>query len=150
MDIASPRLPEPPRPLLRNLLVCAGWVLGAVFSYAGFLVLELYWNFAEWKPRGDWVTWVLLGWIASTLVALWLLARIGRNRIGEAAAILSSVALLVLGLIAFPAEPLSEGLFGREASSPLWYRGTRTLLMALPLLRLGAEYLPARRAKSSV
>ena len=44
------------------------------------------------------------------------------------------LALLILGFYVLPSEPLNQGLFARERPSPLWYRGARLGVLALPAL----------------
>ena len=48
--------------------------------------------------------------------------------------LLLSLFLLGLGAYVSRAEPLSNGLLGREASSPWWYRGARLSVLALPVV----------------
>jgi hypothetical protein len=57
-----------------------------------------------------------------------------RHGIVRLVSIMTCAFLLGLAIYTFPAEPLTTGLFARELSSPLWYRGGRLVLMTIPLL----------------
>lgn len=115
------------------VLVILGWLLAGTGLYLGCLVLEYYWNFAEWRPRWDWITGAILVWISASSAVLYLLSSIPAGRVSAAISLLACLSLAVVAGIALPPEPLREGLFGREVSSPLWYRGGRLLVMALPM-----------------
>ncbi len=138
-----------PAPIKRQLWIGLGWVFSGLALYLGCLVLDLYWNLAEWKPRWDWTAFLLFAWIAASLLTYRLLTRSLGGTLSITISLIVSVALASLGIYAAKAELLSEGLFGREASSPLWYRGGRLVLMALPLI-LCVTILNKRRRTRSI
>ena len=55
------------------------------------------------------------------------------------------LALLALAVYVLPPEPMTQGLFAREARSPLWYRAARFVLLALPGVFWGLGELHRRK-----
>jgi hypothetical protein len=109
-------------------------LLAGAALYLPLLLLDCYWNLSNWHPRLDWPALVLFVWLLLDLALLRLLLRKARTKIPRAFAFVICLLLLALGLYALPAEPLSTGLFARQAPSPWWYRGARLILLALPAL----------------
>ena len=118
----------------KALLLSAGWLLAAGALYFGILLLECYWNLVDWTPRWDWAAASLLAWNAATLAAMGRMARATPHPLSRGMSLLLSLFLLGLGAYVSRAEPLSNGLLGREASSPWWYRGARLSVLALPVV----------------
>jgi hypothetical protein len=117
----------------RALLLSAGW-LGAVTSlWLCLLVLDIYLDLVSWHPRWDETVALILGCTLTALFGIGFLARTTRERPVRIMSLMLCVFLVGLGIYAFPSEPLSTELFGRVEASPGWYRGTRVLVMALPL-----------------
>ncbi len=116
----------------RPILLSFAWIAASVAFYACFLFLELYWNLVTWRPRLDLISVLLVGAIIVLVCVFdWLANRI-ELRLSRVIAMLCSVALLALGIYTFPREPLSEGLLGRQAASPLLYRSLRLVGLGLP------------------
>ncbi len=119
---------------MRSFLLVLGWVAVVGWIYLVLLGLELDWNLVDWSPRADWRTGVLLLGGTAGLFATWFLSGAAHNRVVRALCFLAPLALLGLGIYVLPPEPLTHGLFARSSASPLWYRGGRLLITALPAL----------------
>ena len=118
----------------RVLLLTAGWIVAALGLYLAVLGLEFTWNAYNWHPTLDLVGGSMLLGVSVSLLVLAMLARASCDWLSRSASLIVSLALVVLGVYTLPAEPLSQGLFGRESPSPVWYRAGRLLIMALPLV----------------
>ena len=116
----------------RAILLSLGWLLSAAVLYAALVALELYWNLYDWQPKLDLIALGLILGILAVLAAIRLLARAGKDRFSRGVSLAICLALLALAVYVVPAEPLTQGLFGREASSPFWYRAGRFVVLALP------------------
>jgi hypothetical protein len=134
----------------RTLLLSFGWLAAGTGLYAASLLLDVYWNLFNWKPRWDWPTYVLIGAALASLIGLGRLARTQRDRPTQAIALTVCLGLVIVACVALAAEPLSEGLLGRESASPWWYRAGRLVIMSLPLaLWLRATLSGVERGPSS-
>ena len=120
--------------MTRAALVAFGWLFAAATLYLVLLLLELYWNLFQWDPKWDARTVGMLGLVSGVVVLTAFLARGSQHPFTRVLSGLLSAALLSLGFYVLPAEALTEGLFARTAPSPFWYRGTRCVVMGLPLL----------------
>jgi hypothetical protein len=129
----------------RALFFTLGWFMASLALYVSLLLLDVYWNLVSWHPRLDWTVLTLMAWTFAATLSLGLLARFTRDKASQVISVSICVLLLSLGAYAFPPEPLSAGLFGRVASSPLWYRGGRLLVMGLPLVLWAWAKRPAVR-----
>jgi hypothetical protein len=118
----------------RCLLLHIGWVLAAGGLYLPLLLLDVYWNLVRWHPRLDWMGSALLVWVLAAIVAIAWLVRVAQDPVSRGVSLALSVFLVGLGAYACQPEPLTTGLFERESSSPLWYRGARLLIMGLPFI----------------
>lgn len=116
----------------RAILLSLGWLLAAVGLYAALVMLELYWNLYDWQPKLDLNASGLIFGMLALLAAIRLLARASGNRFSRGSSLVICLALLALAVYVVPAEPLTEGLFAREATSPFWYRAARFAVLALP------------------
>jgi hypothetical protein len=105
----------------RALFLTLGWFMASLALYVPLLLLDVYWNLVSWRPRCDWTVLTLMAWTFAATLSLGLLARSTRDKVSQVISVSICVVLLVMGAYAFPPEPLSTGLFGRVASSPLWY-----------------------------
>jgi hypothetical protein len=118
--------------LKRALLRIGGWLIAAIWLYTALLILDLYWNIATWRPAWDGTALALIAGVGLGLTAFGFLARSSSTRTERAVGLLIALFFLGLALYVFPAEPLTEGLFARKMSSPLWYRAARLLVMFFP------------------
>ena len=118
----------------RALFFSLGCLVASTALYVSLLLLDIYWNLVSWHPRWDWTVSTLIALTFASTLSLGLLARSPRDRPSRVISLVVCVLLLSLGAYALPPEPLSAGLFGRLASSPLWYRGARLVVMGLPLV----------------
>jgi hypothetical protein len=116
----------------RQFLVTAGWLAGMTALYVGLLLVEGYWNLFDWEPKWNWTSLGLAGWLVLVLAVLAFLARAARGALSNTVSLLTSMLLIALAVHVTPAEPLSEGLLGRTASSPIWYRVARLFTLVLP------------------
>jgi hypothetical protein len=130
----------------RAILLSLGWLLAAAGLYAALVTLELYWNLYDWQPKLDLVALGLILGMFAVLAAIRLLARAGCDRFSRGVSLAICLALLALAVYVVPPEPLTQGLFGREAPSPLWYRAGRFVVLALPSAFWGLGFM--RRWKS--
>ena len=120
--------------MIRGILLLLGWVGAAFALWVLLVVLEIYWNLYDWQPKADSIALGLGFGIFSAVAGMWLLARARRQVAARGASLVMCLALLVLGVYVLPPEPLNTGLFAREQASPLWYRGGRLAVLALPAL----------------
>jgi hypothetical protein len=116
----------------RAIFVTFAWIMAAVGLYAAVVVLEFYWNVWDWQPNLDLFAWGLMVAIFGFVLVMRLLAPSSRDRTSQGVSLLLCVALLVLGFYVLAPEPLTQGLFAREGSSPFWYRFGRVVVLALP------------------
>ena len=120
--------------MTRAILLILGWLVACLALWVLLVVLEIRWNLFDWQPKVDSLA-LGFGFGVSLVVAcMWLLACASRKLAARGVSLVMCLALLVLGVYVLPAEPLSQGLFSRERVSPLWYRGGRLALLALPAL----------------
>ena len=118
--------------MTRAILLTLAWVLAALGLYASLVALEFYWNVWDWQPNLDLIAWGLMVAIFGFVLAMRLLAPASRDRCSQGVSLVLCVALLVLGFYVLAPEPLTQGLFARELSSPFWYRFGRLVVLALP------------------
>lgn len=131
---ARPDLARRPRLGLKgSMLQGLAWSTAITAVYLSCLLLDVYWNLLNWKPRWDWPTPVLFACLATALLAIWFLARARQRGTIRVLSFLGCLGLVVAATVALPVEPQTTGLLGRDVPSPLWYRGARWVLMALPL-----------------
>jgi hypothetical protein len=118
--------------MTRVILLSIGWFVAALGLYVALVILELYWNLNDWQPKLDSRASGLIIGVGSILVAIRFLARANSHRIGQGVSLVLCLALLALAVYVFPREPLTQGLFARQQSSPLWYRASRLVVLASP------------------
>ena len=118
--------------MTRVILLSIGWFVAALGLYVALVILELYWNLYDWQPKLDSRALGLIIAVGSILVEIRFLARANSHRIGQGVSLVLCLALLALAVYVFPREPLTQGVFAREQSSPLWYRVGRLVALALP------------------
>jgi membrane protease YdiL (CAAX protease family) len=93
---------------------------------------SFYWNLYDWQPKPDLTA---LGLVLGVLLILLLIGFLAGASVHPATRGLSLVmclALLALAFYVLPREPLTNGLFTRTQSSPVWYRAGRFAVLALP------------------
>jgi hypothetical protein len=118
----------------RAVLRMIAWLAAAGWLYLALLLLDVFWNIATWQPRWDGPAFGLLGSVLVGLLAIWKLTRSDSGRVERVVTFVICLGFFGLGIYVFPAEPLSQGLFARETSSPLWYRTLRLIVLSVPLL----------------
>ena len=118
--------------MTRTILLTLAWVVASLGLYAALVALEFYWNVWDWQPNLDPIAWGLLVAVFGFVFAMRLLASATRDRMSQAVSLLLCAALLALGFYVLAPEPLTQGLFARERSSPFWYRFGRLVVLALP------------------
>ena len=116
----------------RNVLLIAGWIIVSLTLYGASVGLEVHWNLFDWLPRFDIAAGGLIMVVLLAVTAIWFLTRGLGNRWVQLFSLLVSLAFVALAIYVLPAEPKSEGLFGRELASPWWYRGSRLVFMCCP------------------
>ena len=116
----------------RTILLALGWLAAAAGLYVALVMLEFDWNLYDWQPRLDLKASGLIFGMLAALAAMWYLARVSCNRFSRGVSLAACLALLALAVYVLPSEPMTQGLFAREATSPLWYRAARFVLLALP------------------
>jgi hypothetical protein len=114
------------------LVLTFAWFLTAIGLWAALLGLEFYWNSFGWHPRIDLLAGGLLTATGAMLAMIWFLARVPEPRLARTVTLLLCLALAALAAYALPPEPSTPGAVPIESASPLWYRGGRFALMALP------------------
>ncbi len=134
-----------PGTVVGSIRLILGWLAVGLWGYVNMLLVELYWNLVDWEPRADWKSLLLLLCVLANLVASFVLARATRNPAARTVSLFFCVVLVGIGFYVLPAEPLGHGLFARTSPSPLWYRGTRLIIMALPSLFWAFWLLRRRR-----
>ena len=116
----------------RTILLALGWLAAAAGLYVALVMLEFDWNLYDWQPRLDLKASGLIFGMLAAFAAMWCLARVSCNRFSRGVSLAACLALLALAVYVLPSEPMTQGLFAREAPSPLWYRAARFVLLALP------------------
>ena len=116
----------------RAILLSAGWLLAGAGLHVAFVILELYWNLYNWQPVVDWRASGLILGVLALLAVIRCLARVSRDRISQGVSLVICLSLLAVAVYVFSPEPPTQGLFAREAPSPLWYRAARLVLLGLP------------------
>src|SRR4051812_32403109 len=84
----------------RTLLLSAGWILAAGAVYASALLLDLYWNLFEWKPRLDGSVAGILSLGAVALVATWALSGRSNYRVTKVISLIACLGLLAVAAYA--------------------------------------------------
>ena len=130
----------------RAIFIILGWLTAAIALYVLVLALELYWNLYDWQPRTDWKAFGLILTMFTILVGMRFLAKAGRDRFSQFVSLIACLTLLALAIYVFPPEKLTQGVFARTTPSPLWYRASRLLVMALPGVFWGIELFHNERA----
>jgi len=133
----------------RAIFVALGWLTAAIALYASLLALELYWNLYDWQPRTDWKAFGLILTTLFILAGMRFLSKAARDRFSQLVSLVACLALLALAVYVFPQEPLTHGVFARTGPSPLWYRASRLLVMALPGVFWSLDLLHRQRALKS-
>ena len=134
--------------MTRAILLILAWLMAAAGLYAGLVALEFYWNVWDWQPNLDLIAWGLMSATFAFVLAMRLLAPASRDRMSQFVSLVLCVALLVLGCYVLAPEPLTQGLFARERSSPFWYRFGRLVVLALPTV-VWVRGLVVRRAHAA-
>lgn len=125
----------------RSVIVALGWLVATFGLYVALLALELYWNLYDWQPRADWKALGLILGTLAILTGMRFLAKAARDCFSQGVSLVACLALLILAIYVFPAEPLTQDVFARTSPSPLWYRTARFLVMALPSVFWSLELL---------
>lgn len=118
--------------MTRRILLSIGWIATGIGLYVTLVGLEFYWNLYNWEPRSDWRAGVLVLAALVLVAVMGLLARASSDKFSRGVSLFICLALLALGIYVVPAEPSTTGLFAREVSSPVWHRGGRLFLLAMP------------------
>ena len=118
--------------MTRAILLTLVWVVASVALYAAFVALEFDWNVWDWQPNLDLFDWGLLVAMFAFVLLMRLLATACPDRMSRGTSLVFCLALFVLGCYVLAPEPLTQGLFARERSSPFWYRFGRLVVLALP------------------
>jgi len=157
------------RGTLRAIALIISWlVVGYALVYAT-IGLEFHWNFFNFHEKLDAETVKDIAIILATGVGFWFLAKASRDMASRVVSLLVCLLLAGFAICAiFPPEPLTQAhvspghssdpamgafvslmldnTFSRHAPSPLWYRGSLTLLFFVPgILWFSLEH---RRKKS--
>jgi hypothetical protein len=117
----------------RTIMVIIGWLVACCAFLLAISLVDFCWNWSTWSLQElhleDYVFLVLL--FFALLIVFWFLARVTHGRISLVVAIIACLVLVAFGIIGLHPEPI---IHGRIQPSPLWYRGSRLLLMCLPIL----------------
>ena len=117
----------------RVIWVSLGWCVVGGGLYLSVLLLDLHWNLFTWAPQWDAISAGLVCGVAGVVGLAWFVARRTCGGVSLGLAALVSVFLAGAALYASKAEPIQmEGMLPRKSSSPVWYRGSRVILMSLP------------------
>jgi hypothetical protein len=116
----------------RSILLCIGWLAVGAAVVAALWSTEMHWNFFDFSPKWDAEA---LGYAALVLFALigsWFLARASRDRGSQIVSLVICVALVAFGVLVCRPEPVTHGWLGRDAPSPIWFRGGMAVVLLLP------------------
>jgi hypothetical protein len=131
--------------ILRTITIILAW-LAASYGLCSVLVeLEFHWNFFNWSPKLDAQSVFFASNITAILGCLWFLTEATRDRVSQVVAVLICLLLTALAIVWVHAEPLTGGILGRTAPSPLWYRLGCSLMLCVP----GMFWLRKLRHRSS-
>ena len=125
-------------------MLILGWITASLALCFALLLTDCLWNMFDWNPQWD-ARGALYGFgVLTMLVAIWFLARATRDKVSLTVSFIVCLMLVGLALYAFDPEPTTAAdmpakgsdllgpFFVRHASSPLWYREARLVLMTLP------------------
>jgi hypothetical protein len=133
---------------VKQLLWILLWVLAVAGLYVSLVLLEVYWNLFEWRPKLDIAAFGILVWMGITLTALWFLCWTEKGRVTRIVALVLCTVLVALAIYLVSPEPLKPGLLGRDAISPRWYRTGRFFVLALPGVFLLLSKVARRRSQA--
>lgn len=111
-----------------------GWLIAAFFLWALLVLLEVYWNLYDWRPKFDSRALEMALGVCLILAAIFLLARARRQLAARAVSLVVCLALLALAIYVLPPEPPISGSYARQRSSPAWYRVVRFCALSSPTL----------------
>jgi hypothetical protein len=118
----------------RPILLSIAWLAAGAALFSAVVTFDVDWNLFNWKPELDFIAPACAISIAAALTAIWFLARATRDQVSRVISLI--VCLFLAGFaitIILPIEPASGGFLGRTITSPWWFSGGLTLLMAMPL-----------------
>jgi hypothetical protein len=96
----------------------------------GLVVLDAGWNLFVWQPEWSLAVAGSLAVFAAGACGLIALARRCAGNVEPRLALAIAAVLLIASWRLAPAEPRSHKILLREAPSPIWYRGSRSALLA--------------------
>jgi len=128
------------KPLIRSLLMLIGWLAGCFALLQATVMLDFHWDFFDWHPQFDSEALVAGLEIVAGIVAIGFLGRVTRDKASLIVSCVLCVALLALAVAWISPEPVPQPPFrsygdapgARHCASPVWYRGARLFVMALP------------------
>ena len=128
-----------------------GWIVGTVLLALSLTSIDAMLNLFNWHPDFSTETRLGLIFVTAALFIIWFTARRTRDVFSHFSALFVSICLAAFAIYTVWPEPRNtEGNFPflwRTASSPLWYRAGRSLILTLPLLLWWS--LPRRLQRSS-
>lgn len=120
-----------------------GWITAGLLLCFALFLIDSFWNMFDWNPQWDVRSAIPIVGVLTMLIAIWFLARATHDNVSLTASFIVCLMLIGVGLYGFNSEPITADvpakggvLFGpifvRHASSPLWYREARLVLLTLP------------------
>jgi len=134
----------------RAILASIGWCTAGGVLYGSVLALDLHWNLFTWAPEPDLISLLLFCGVAIGTGLAWGVAKYSHSNLSRGIGMLFCLFLACAGLYSTKAEPLQlEGALPRKAASPVWYRGSRAILMSLPGVFLYCRWRRNKKAAPS-
>ena len=142
--------------ILRTIGLIIGWLAAGCTLFDAMIGLEFHWNFFNFHEKWDMKTMQVITEIFAVVIGFWFLAKTSRDRASRIVSLL--VCLFLAGFavcnVLLPEAPTQAHMLGhghssdpaagalislaiqrvlsRHAPSPLWYRGSLTLLFFAP------------------
>jgi hypothetical protein len=118
----------------RTIMLVIGWLAACFILFAALMQIDFILNLFSWRPyKWDWRIPISGVGVLASITAIWFLAKATRDRVSRVVSLLVCLVLVWIAIHFLPAEPIDHsGYLGRSEPSPLWFRGSMAVLMALP------------------
>ena len=111
-------------------LLIMGWLASGVLLLYMVLCIEIGWNLDRFSPRWNTAFFSNIAMDAAILLGCWFLAKASRDWVSRTGSLLICLGMVGIAIFRFLlVDPLHPGPL-----SPIWFRGSLTLLLCLPAI----------------